>query len=131
MNRQEIANELSKIYLENYLILEREKYNRDYNVIEITRIYLSIYKQILKILIDLKIFNGKINEMAYSIALIYFNKNIKENIYDDVTVYIKEFIDSYKYAITEINKDYMLKSLLEESNGKDIKNNIQNRIYRK
>ena len=41
MNKQEIANELSKIYLENNLILEKEKYNRNYNIIEITRIYLS------------------------------------------------------------------------------------------
>lgn len=129
MNKQEIANELSKIYLENYLTIESQKYKRKYNLDETTRIYLSIYKQILKILIDSKMFNGQINQIAYSISLIHLN--IKENIYNDITLYTKEFINSYKYAITEINKDYMLKSLLEEQNIKEPKNNIQSRIYRK
>lgn len=129
MNKQELTNELSKLYLENYLTLEIQRYKRNYNLDEITRIYLSIYKQILKILIDSKIFNGKINQIAYSISLIHLN--IKENIYNDITLYTKEFINSYKYAINEINKDYMLKSLLEEQNIKESKNNIQSRIYRK
>lgn len=129
MNKQEIANELSKIYLENYLKLETQKYNRNYNLDEITRMYLSIHKQILKILIDSKIFNNSINQIAYSISLLYLN--MKENIYDDVTLYTKEFINSYKYAINEINKDYMLKELLQEPNIKEHKNNIQSKIYRK
>ena len=29
MNKNQIANELSKIYLENYLKLETQKYNRN------------------------------------------------------------------------------------------------------
>ena len=129
MNKQEIANELSKIYLENYLKLETQKYNRNYNLDEITRMYLSIHKQILKILIDSKIFNNSINQIAYSISLLYLN--MKENIYDDITLYTKEFINSYKYTINEINKDYMLKELLQEPNIKEHKNNIQSKIYRK
>lgn len=129
MNKQEIANELSKIYLENYLKLETQKYNRNYNLSEITRIYLSIYKQILKILIDSKIFNNSINQIAYSISLLYLN--MKENIYDDITLYTKEFINSYKYTINEINKDYMLKELLQQPYKQNSKNNIQSKIYKK
>lgn len=129
MNKQKIANELSKLYLENYLTIETEQNNRNYNLDEITRIYLSVYKQILKMLIDSKIFNGMINEMAYSISLIHLN--INEDFYYDINQYTKEFINSYRYAITEINKDYMLKSLLEESTIKEPKNNIQSKIYRK
>ena len=129
MNKQEIANELSKIYLENYLKLETQKYNRNYNLDEITRMYLSIYKQILKILIDSKIFNNSLNQIAYSISLLYLN--MKENIYDDITLYTKEFINSYKYAINEINKDYMLKELLQQPYKQDSKNNIQSKIYKK
>ena len=129
MNKQEIANELSKIYLENYLKLETQKYNRNYNLDEITRMYLSIYKQILKILIDSKIFNNSINQIAYSISLLYLN--MKENIYDDITLYTKEFINSYKYAINEINKDYTLKELLQQPYKQDSKNNIQSKIYKK
>lgn len=129
MNKNQIANELSKIYLENYLKLETQKYNRNYNLDEITRMYLSIYKQILKILIDSKIFNNSINQIAYSISLLYLN--MKENIYDDITLYTKEFINSYKYAINEINKDYMLKELLQQPYKQDSKNNIQSKIYKK
>ena len=129
MNKNQIANELSKIYLENYLKLETQKYNRNYNLDEITYIYLSIYKQILKILIDSKIFNNSINQIAYSISLLYLN--MKENIYDDITLYTKEFINSYKYAINEINKDYMLKELLQQPYKQDSKNNIQSKIYKK
>ena len=129
MNKNQIANELSKIYLENYLKLETQKYNRNYNLSEITRIYLSIYKQILKILIDSKIFNNSINQIAYSISLLYLN--MKENIYDDITLYTKEFINSYKYAINEINKDYTLKELLQQPYKQDSKNNIQSKIYKK
>ena len=129
MNKNQIANELSKIYLENYLKLETQKYNRNYNLDEITRMYLSIYKQILKILIDSKIFNNSINQIAYSISLLYLN--MKENIYDDITLYTKEFINSYKYTINEINKDYMLKELLQQPYKQDSKNNIQSKIYKK
>ena len=129
MNKNQIANELSKIYLENYLKLETQKYNRNYNLDEITRMYLSIYKQILKILIDSKIFNNSINQIAYSISLLYLN--MKENIYDDITLYTKEFINSYKYAINEINKDYTLKELLQQPYKQDSKNNIQSKIYKK
>ena len=129
MNKNQIANELSKIYLENYLKLETQKYNRNYNLDEITRMYLSIYKQILKILIDSKIFNNSLNQIAYSISLLYLN--MKENIYDDITLYTKEFINSYKYAINEINKDYMLKELLQQPYKQDSKNNIQSKIYKK
>ena len=129
MNKNQIANELSKIYLENYLKLETQKYNRNYNLDEITRMYLFIYKQILKILIDSKIFNNSINQIAYSISLLYLN--MKENIYDDITLYTKEFINSYKYTINEINKDYMLKELLQQPYKQDSKNNIQSKIYKK
>ena len=129
MNKQEIANELSKIYLENYLKLKTQKYNRNYNLDEITRMYLSIYKQILKILIDSMIFINSLNQIAYSISLLYLN--MKENIYDDITLYTKEFINSYKYAINEINKDYMLKELLQQPYKQDSKNNIQSKIYKK
>ena len=129
MNKNQIANELSKIYLENYLKLETQKYNRNYNLDEITRMYLFIYKQILKILIDSKIFNNSINQIAYSISLLYLN--MKENIYDDITLYTKEFINSYKYAINEINKDYTLKELLQQPYKQDSKNNIQSKIYKK
>lgn len=124
-----IVNELSKIYIENYLIFEKEKYNRSYNLDEITRIYLSIYRQILKILLDLKIFNVYVNDIAYSVALINLNKNIKDNFYVDINMYVRGFVDSYKYAVKEVNKDYMLKNLFEELNINDL--NIRNKGYRK
>ena len=131
MNIQKIAKELTEIYLENYLSLEKEQYKRNYNLDEITRYYLSIYKQILKILIESKIINFQNNQLAYSISLIYLKKYIKENTYDNIEIYTKEFIISYKYSIQNINKDYMLKSLLEELNIKDSKNNIQTKTYKK
>ena len=56
---------------------------------------------------------------------------MKENIYDDITLYTKEFINSYKYAINEINKDYTLKELLQQPYKQDSKNNIQSKIYKK
>ena len=104
MNKNQIANELSKIYLENYLKLETQKCNRNYNLDEITRMYLSIYKQILKILIDSKIFNNSINQIAYSISLLYLN--MKENIYDDITLYTGHY-DTTTLGYERTNNPYL------------------------
>ena len=130
MNKQIITKELTEIYLENYLSLEKEQYKRNYNLDEITRYYLSIYKQILKILTNEIIFNNKINQLVYSISLIHLKKYIKENTYDDIDLYTKEFIISYKYISKEIDKDYTLKELLKES-ASDPKKSIQTKTYKK
>ena len=130
MNKQIITKELTEIYLENYLSLEKEQYKRNYNLDEITRYYLSIYKQILKILTNESISNNKINQLVYSISLIYLKKYIKENTYDDIDLYTKEFIISYKYISKEIDKDYTLKELLKESTS-DPKKSIQTKTYKK
>ena len=130
MNKQIIAKELTEIYLENYLSLQKEQYKRNYNLDEITRYYLSIYKQILKILTNESISNNKINQLVYSISLIHLKKYIKENTYDDIDLYTKEFIISYKYISKEIDKDYTLKELLKESTS-DPKKSIQTKTYKK
>ena len=130
MNKQIITKELTEIYLENYLSLEKEQYKRNYNLDEITRYYLSIYKQILRSLIDKLMFNNQINSLTYSISLIYIKNKIKENHYHDINTYINEFIEIYKYAVKEIDKDYSLKELLKE-NIKETKKNIQTKTYKK
>lgn len=130
MNKQTISKELTEIYLENYLSLEKEQYKRNYNLYEITRIYLSIYKQILKILMNSKIINVQINQIAYSISLIYIKKKIKENLYNDIKTYIQDFLEVYKDIQKEINKDFTLKELLEESIN-ETRKNIQTKTYKK
>jgi len=130
MNKQIIANDLTEIYIDNYLLLEKKQYKRNYNLGEITSYYLSMYKQILKILINEVIFNNQINLLAYKASIIYIKNNIKENFCYDINVYTKEFIETYKCILKEIGKDYILKELLKES-IKDSKENIQTKIYKK
>ena len=66
----------------------------------------------------------------YSITLIYIKKKIKENRYNEINVYTKDFIEIYKCVSREVDKDYSLKELLIETT-KDYNKNIKTKTYKK
>jgi len=115
MNIQEISLKLSKYYIEKWLNKERTVYKRKYNLMEINNIYLATYKRIFKLLTEEIMLNYQINPLPYNEALIYANYSLEQNEHYDINLYIQEFIKAYKYSLTEVKKDVLLKELLEGS----------------
>lgn len=95
---KELTKSLTKIHITEYL----NKNTCD--IKDCTTIFINTYQKILKTLIEHQIFNNSIDEFAKEIALILVTSYVKRTSYN-IEELVQTFINSYKYALKELEKE--------------------------